>query len=116
MAVLEMQSPSTPAVRWTEICATEHTSEIRPTPGRVVPGSRAGATVVDRTDARVLSTGRRERLRTEPVGPVHACRVQAPVRGGVVDDVPTWALLACGVVFGLVLLLALALMGGPAYA
>jgi hypothetical protein len=34
----------------------------------------------------------------------------------VVDDVPTWALLACGVVFGILMLLALALLGGPAYA
>lgn len=42
--------------------------------------------------------------------------MQAPAGSPVVDDVPTWVLLACGVIFGLVMLLALAFLGGPAYA
>ena len=31
------------------------------------------------------------------------------------DDVPTWVLLTCGVVLGVILLLALAFIGGPTY-
>ncbi|WP_380059604.1 hypothetical protein [Dietzia aurantiaca] len=47
---------------------------------------------------------------------MRACEVQAPAPAGVVDDVPTWALVVCGVLFGIAMLLALAFLGGPAYA
>lgn len=108
MTVLEMQSPSRPAVRWTEVCTTEHDPSVRgsaPLRSAVVP-------------ARSVAPARRVRVR--PVGVsgtgVRACRVDTAAGAAVVDDVPTWALLACGVVFGLVLLLLVALVGGPAYA
>ncbi|MCT2262997.1 MULTISPECIES: hypothetical protein [Dietzia] len=56
--------------------------------------------------------------RTRPVSAdqVRACRIEAPAPACVVDDVPAWALLACGIVFGVIMLLAVAFLGGPAYA
>lgn len=35
---------------------------------------------------------------------------------GVVDDVPAWVLAAIGVVVGVLVLLAVGFLGGPAYA
>lgn len=61
-----------------------------------------------------VAPGRRVLIRQ--TNDVRACRVEATAPARVVDDVPTWALLACGVLFAVVMLLALAFMGGPAYA
>lgn len=47
---------------------------------------------------------------------VRACRVESSAPTRVVDDVPAWALLACGIAFGILMLLAVAFLGGPAYA
>lgn len=112
MTVLEMQSrprvPSLPAVRWTEVCTTEHGGVDHRAASRRVPDATAGR-VDSGLPARVLPA--------PGVGTgVRACRVESTSGSAVVDDVPTWVLLACGVVFGLVLLLLVALMGGPAYA
>lgn len=111
MSVLEMQSrprvPSLPAVRWTEVCTTEHGGiDHRSVSPRVPapPVSRVGSGQPVRVlPAAGIGTG------------VGACRVEPTSGSAVVDDVPTWVLLACGLVFGLVLLLLVALVGGPAY-
>ena len=68
------------------------------------------------TSAAPVVPGRRIVVRS--AGSVRACNVQAPATApvGVVDDVPTWALVVCGVLFGIAMLLALAFLGGPAYA
>lgn len=94
-------------------------SETRPggEPGnaaRVRPvGSPRGITV--RPEGRApLAPGRRVLTRQGPTA--RACHVEAPSRAGVVDDVPTWVLLACGILAGVLMLLAVALLGGPAYA
>ena len=57
-------------------------------------------------------------VQTRPVASdrVRACRVESPAPTRVVDDVPAWALLACGIAFGILMLLAVAFLGGPAYA
>lgn len=113
MTVLELRPTSPSPARWTEVCATEHSSPssvravaartvlVRNVPARGLPER----TVPERTMPRtVAGTG------------VRSCRpsVAAPAR--VVDDVPTWVLLACGVLFGLLMVFALAFVGGPAYA
>ncbi|MDV8000388.1 hypothetical protein [Rhodococcus sp. IEGM 1408] len=150
MSVLEMQSQSRPAVRWTEVCATEHSAvnlgatehsavnlgatehsavnlgatELgAPATTRVRPrdGSERGLTIrtLDRgrrVPTRSIGPGRLSPVRPASAGQVTACRVAAKPASPVVDDVPTWVLLACGIVFGVVMLLALALLGGPAYA
>lgn len=66
------------------------------------------------TSAVPVAPGRRVVVRS--AGSVRACEVQAPAPAVVVDDVPTWALVVCGVLFGIAMLLALAMLGGPAYA
>lgn len=97
------------------------TDRVRPVSARrSAPGRRVA---FDRSPARGRSTsaapvapGRRVVVRS--AGSVRACEVQAPATApvGVVDDVPTWALVVCGVFFGIAMLLALAFLGGPAYA
>lgn len=130
MSVLEMQSQSRPAVRWTEVCATEHstahfsaTTPSVPVTTRVRPRDRSGRGPTNRTldrgrqmPTRSIGPGRVAAVRPASAGQVTACRVAASPASPVVDDVPTWVLLACGIVFGVVMLLALALLGGPAYA
>ncbi|UVE95583.1 DUF3806 domain-containing protein [Dietzia sp. B32] len=63
-----------------------------------------------------MAPGRRVLVRPASAEGVRACHIEAPVASGVVDDVPTWALLACGIAFGVILLFAVAYLGGPAYA
>lgn len=107
MTVLEMQTRTQPPVRWTEVCATEHTTVVWPAgPASRRFSSSATSTVAPRRRARALPM---------PTSQVRSCRVSAPAEESVVDDVPTWMLLVCGVAFGLMLLLAVALLGGPAY-
>lgn len=89
-----------------------------PVPSRAVP-SRAVATrgVATRAAAtRVVAPGRRVLDRPVSAEQIRACRVVPTAASPVVDDVPTWALLACGILVGLLMLLALAFLGGPAYA
>lgn len=87
--------------------ATATVDRVRPVaPRQVGPGRPAGRVSVA-PDRRVLA---------RPSVDARACHVAAPARAGVVDDVPTWALLACGVLVGVLMLLALAFLGGPAYA
>lgn len=113
MSVLEMpsqlQAPwptqSRPAVRWTEVCAAEHRS---PLTTRIPDRGR-------QLTARSIGVGRSGPVRLATTGQPTACRVDSVSASPVVDDVPTWVLLACGIVFGVVMLLALALLGGPAY-
>ncbi|GAA4262276.1 hypothetical protein GCM10022294_14120 [Dietzia aurantiaca] len=95
------------------------TDRVRPVAARRSAQGRGVA--FDRSPARARSTsaapvapGRRVVVRS--AGSVRACEVQAPAPAGVVDDVPTWALVVCGVLFGIAMLLALAFLGGPAYA
>lgn len=107
MTILEMQTRTQPPVRWTEVCATEHTTVVRPT----VPASQQSSL----TATNAVSPGRRARVLPMSTSQARSCRVSAPAEVSVVDDVPTWMLLVCGVVFGLILLLAVALLGGPAY-
>lgn len=111
MTVLEMQSRTRPAVRWTEVCATEHTDLMPPVRTGVAPSSTP---VV--APGRSIAHRRRMPARPPSAEGVRACRVETPADTAVVDDVPAWALLTCGILFGVVLLLALALLGGPAYA
>lgn len=66
--------------------------------------------------APLVGPGRRVLARPAVSDSVRACRVEAPSVSGVEDDVPTWALLACGIAFGVIVLLAVAFLGGPAYA
>lgn len=129
MTVLEMQSRTQPTVRWTEICATEHTTRARPTdmPARSAsaPSMRSMRSTRPVQDpsvrsmpsrtSRSVAPGRRTLVRPASTAQVRSCRVAAPAEAGVVDDVPTWVLLACGVVFGLILMLAFVLVGGPTY-
>ena len=120
MSVLEMQSPSRPAVRWTEVCATEHGSPVT-TRVRARAESARGPAIrtLDRgrpVPTRSIGPGRTALVRPASTGQVTACRVASKPVSPVVDDVPTWVLLACGILFGVVMLLALALLGGPAYA
>lgn len=112
MTVLEMQSqprtPSRPVVRWTEVCTAEH----------VGAAERSLALRSPEPPVRTAAPGPRARVRPAvSVGAgVRACHAESASGPTVVDDVPTWVLLACGLVFGLVLLLLVALVGGPAYA
>lgn len=80
--------------------------------GRPVAGRSAGS--VRAAGLAPVSPGRR--VLSRPSATARACRVEAPVSAGVVDDVPTWALLTCGILFGILMLLAVAFLGGPAYA
>ena len=119
MAVMEMQSQARPAVRWTEVCASEHGAAVvaRPRP-QIRAGELASARTLDRRGEvghRSVAPGRRVLVRPASAERVRACRVEAPATSPVVDDVPAWVLVACGVVFGMVMLLALALVGGPTY-
>ncbi|WP_235026706.1 hypothetical protein, partial [Dietzia lutea] len=76
----------------------------------------------DRVVAHAPATSRtsapRRIVQARPVASdrVRACRVESPAPTRVVDDVPAWALLACGIAFGVLMLLAVAFLGGPAYA
>lgn len=135
MTVLELQQHTPSRVRWTEVCATEHapSPQVRALPalgaGRRLPASMPVSPGAPRSSVRSVLAEPRERVvpgrdrataprRAVPAvtGGVRSCRREefAPVR--VVDDVPTWVLAACGVVFGLMMVLALAFVGGPAYA
>lgn len=138
MTVLEMQTQARPATRWTEVCATDHPAPtgrparqarqvtaphrrpMRRSSGRVaepaVTGPARPAVRGPRTGSTPVAPGRRVLVRPASSERVRACRVEAPSVSGVVDDVPTWALLACGIAFGIIMLLALAYLGGPAYA
>lgn len=144
MTILEMRHEARPAMRWTEVCASDHTAPVRREASqhhelgsvKIRPTARPAryaerSTVAERsmvaeqrgsharrpsTGTHLVAPGRRVLARPAPADNVRACRVEAPSVSGVVDDVPTWVLLACGVAFGVVLLLALALLGGPAYA
>lgn len=145
MSVLEMKSHAHPTVRWTEVCPDDHRGQAsraaRPrvapaavrsgiAPGRSVvrPGGdrpavaavRTGTLVRSRVPARptpatTVAPGRRVLVRPAAADQVRACHVGAPTPGGVVDDVPAWVLLACGIAFGVIMLLAVAFLGGPAY-
>lgn len=128
MTVLEMQSRTQPALRWTEVCAPGHATVGPPvrsgglrtvaeraplnemSPGRIQAPARGVA------PARSLAPGREVLIRPASSQGVRACRIDVGTETAVVDDVPAWVLLACGIAFGVVLLLALALLGGPAYA
>lgn len=146
MSVLERQTHTGPTVRWTEVCPDVHREQgaraarprIDPAPIRTRPAlrradvgpggerpavspARAGALVRSRMPARSaqltsVAPGRRVLVRSVATDQVRACHVDAPVSGGVVDDVPAWVLLACGIAFGVIMLLAVAFLGGPAYA
>ena len=99
----------------------------RPVRRRTPSGSRpGGAPTVRGTGALSAPVAPGRRVAAAPVTGVRSCRVSAapaamdaratvPASVRVVDDVPTWVLLVCGVVFGIVMLLALAFVGGPAY-
>ena len=138
MTILEMHSQARPATRWIEVCAAEH---ITPPPrmrrehcvgdGAKVRPAKRSARGVDRSNYGELARpSGRARMTAAPLAAprrsivarpsyadnVRACSVEAPSVSGVVDDVPTWVLLACGIAFGVILLLVLALLGGPAYA
>lgn len=138
MTILEMQPQARPAMRWTEVCAADHLAPARRVGGQFIgnvgvadrPATRPTrsaerSTVVERVrpsvrgysaSATLVAPGRRVLVRPAVADSVRACRVEAPSVSGVVDDVPTWALLACGIAFGVIVLLAVAFLGGPAYA
>lgn len=80
-------------------------------------GARGGrGTVVGTAPSRTPSPRRSAQARPVSAEGVRACRIESSAPAGVVDDVPAWALLACGVVVGVIVLLAVAFLGGPAYA
>lgn len=83
------------------------TAPVRPTSIRQAAASRPGSPDQGALGRRVLA---------RPTSTVRACHVQAPARAGVVDDVPTWVLAVIGITVGVLMLLALAFLGGPAYA
>ncbi|KAA0919594.1 hypothetical protein [Dietzia sp. ANT_WB102] len=146
MSVLEMQPDTRPIVQWTEVCPDDHrgkaTRAVRPdaepapvrfghAPRRTATGpeARRPTDISARTEilvkprgtarpASVMSVapGRRVLVRPAATDHVRACHIAAPAPVGVVDDVPAWALLACGIAFGIIMLLAVAFLGGPAYA
>ena len=127
MTVLELP-PSVSPVRWTEVCAADHRADRR------LAATRRPAAASARTAIRPASTGRgrgaaptapgvRPGVRTRPAGSratagagVRACRPSRVAPAAIVDDVPAWVLLACGVIVGLLMVLALAFIGGPTYA
>ena len=87
--------------------------------GRVRPVTSAPGAPVRAVPVRAAgrapgAPGTRVLIRATPAA--RACRVVAPPRAGVVDDVPTWVLVSCGMIVGVLMLLALAVLGGPAYA
>ena len=83
----------------------------------VVAGSMATRSAsTSPAPTRSVAPGRRLSERSVSGHQARACRVEAPLVSPVVDDVPTWALLTCGIVVGIIMLLALAFLGGPAYA
>lgn len=90
--------------------------------GRRDSASPSRGASTDRVVALAPATSRtsapRRIVQTRPVASdrVRACRVESPAPTRVVDDVPAWALLACGIAFGVLMLLAVAFLGGPAYA
>ena len=113
MSVQELRLFTDAAPQWSGACAIEHGLQAkRGSVGQVIArGARpspAGSPY--RVRPRPASA-----VRPRPAITVRACRVDAPPRGGVVDDVPTWALLVCGIVVGVLMLLALAFLGGPTY-
>ncbi|WP_354054317.1 hypothetical protein [Dietzia sp. 2505] len=99
------------------------TDHDRPVSSRVRPCPDAEFRPVTRTldrrrqpATRSVAPGRRVLVNPASAGSVRACGSEARSSVPVVDDVPTWALVVCGIVFGILMLLALALLGGPAYA
>ena len=126
MSVLEMQPDARPIVQWTEVCPDDHRGDAirvgrtntEPAPVR---SGHAPRLVRPRGTARPASVtsvapGRRVLVRPAATDHARACHIAAPAPAGVVDDVPAWALLACGIAFGVIMLLAVAFLGGPAYA
>ena len=146
MSVLEMQRDARPIVQWTEVCLDDHRGgatraggpNAEPVPVRsghaprrtaIGPegrrpsesSARAEILVRPRGTARSASItsvapGRRVLVRPAATDHVRACHIAAPAPAGIVDDVPAWALLVCGIAFGVIMLLAVAFLGGPAYA
>lgn len=121
MTVVELQSHPRPAARWTEVCPDDHRGRVAHLDRPAVTSSRAENLVRPRVTARPaavtsVAPGRRVLVRPVSTDRVRACHVEAPASTGVVDDVPAWALLACGIAFGVIMLLAVAFLGGPAYA
>ena len=126
MTVQEMQSHTDFTPRLIQACpvghgAFEHVPReledrragMSATADRVRPaaGVRVGAVRSEGPSA--VAPGRRVLPRSSVRA--RACHVEAPSPAGVVDDVPTWALLVCGILVGVLMLLALAFLGGPAY-
>ena len=109
MTVLEMQTRTLPAVRWTEVCATEHET--------VDTTADPAVRLLSSVPSRPAAPARRLRMPADPAEHVRSCRIAglSEWEVEVVDDVPTWILLACGVVFGILLLLAAVLLGAPTY-
>lgn len=140
MTVQELQAYADLAPRWTEACPVEHGVGVESARGGdtamgrpVAAGfrNRPSARAADRLGPapvpvrRVRPVGGRQgayvsvapgrRVLTGPATAVRACSVEAPAQSGVVDDVPTWVLAACGIALGVLMLLAVAFLGGPAY-
>lgn len=127
MTVLELP-PSVSPVRWTEVCAADHRVDRRLAAPRIPAAASARTANRPASSVRVLGaaptvSGARPAARTRPAGSrssagagVRACRPSRVAPAAVVDDVPAWVLVACGVIVGLLMVLALAFIGGPAYA
>ncbi len=142
MTVQEFQTYADLAPRWTEACPVEHglggkgarhhgvgAAEGRPAsadfrnrpPARAV--ERPGPAPVAIRRSRPLAARRAayvtvapgRRVLAGPATAVRACSAEVSVQSGVVDDVPTWVLAACGITLGVLMLLAVAFLGGPAY-
>ena len=103
-AAARVRPPTRPEDRRAGMSATA--DRVRP-----AAGVRVGAVRSEGPSA--VAPGRRVLPRSSVRA--RACHVEAPSPAGVVDDVPTWALLVCGILVGVLMLLALAFLGGPAY-
>lgn len=83
-------------------------------PRAAVAGSSPGSV----RPARGVSVGRGRQVPARVISAdrPRACQVNTAAAAKVTDDVPTWVLLTCGIVFGVMLLLAMAFIGGTSYA
>lgn len=81
-------------------------------------GAEAGSSPGAVRPARGVSVapGRRAPTRVVSADRARTCHVNTAAAAKVTDDVPTWVLLTCGIVFGVMLLLAMAFIGGTSYA
>jgi len=127
MATAGLLSQTDRPTSWSEVCGRLHDSAEAPARGHEGISGRRSHEELARIRTRAAVAGERARgagrgtsqcgrPAARAASGVHACYVSAEPGPRIADDVPTWVLLTCGIVLGVVMLLAMVFIGGPSYA